>query len=169
MSRGDRLDESGKPRPAQVVPFPPRPTAPGAPMVGGEGVPAPSQAGALSHVVPSSGELWATLSVLGYIVEGDEGLRGRLRDLSFDPVSGEIRYALVGVGGVLGVGERLVAISWSLLRFCSRRGVVTAPLRRADVSRARAITIADLRALGVARPGRWCARIGRDDGVDAVY
>lgn len=108
--------------------------------------------------------------MLGCVVEGLDGLQGRLRDLSFDPESGEIRYALVGVGGFFGFGERLVAISWRVLQFRGPRGVMAAPLRRSDLSRARKLTAADLRALGVVRlPRRLRAMVRRDDSADAAY
>lgn len=81
--------------------------------------------------------LVAIRSVIGRPVHGREGLRGRLRDLSFDDCSGKFLYAHIGLGGLLGFGENLVVISWSLLRFEPRRQAFWAPLSLADVRRAR--------------------------------
>lgn len=41
---------------------------------------------------------------------------GEIGDLLFDPKSGEIRYAIVEVGGFLGVGEDDRVVPWSLIR-----------------------------------------------------
>ncbi len=45
----------------------------------------------------------------------DEKL-GELTDIVFDAVSGQIIYGVLSVGGLLGVGEKLFAVPWSLLR-----------------------------------------------------
>ena len=41
---------------------------------------------------------------------------GKIHDLMIDLDSGRIAYAVLGYGGVLGVGEKLFAIPWGLLK-----------------------------------------------------
>ena len=94
------------------------------------------------------------------------------RGLTIDQASTAVFVYLFasGVGGFFGFGERLVAISWRVLQFRGPRGVMAAPLRRSDLSRARKLTAADLRALGVVRlPRRLRAMVRRDDSADAAY
>jgi sporulation protein YlmC with PRC-barrel domain len=42
---------------------------------------------------------------------------GDIKDLVLDPLSGNIVYAVVSYGGVLGMGSKLFAIPWSVLRW----------------------------------------------------
>jgi len=41
---------------------------------------------------------------------------GDLKDIVFDTASGQIVYAVMASGGVLGVGEKLFAVPWNALR-----------------------------------------------------
>lgn len=41
---------------------------------------------------------------------------GDIDDIVLDPRTGQIRYAVVSVGGFLGVGDRLVAVPWKTLQ-----------------------------------------------------
>lgn len=113
--------------------------------------------------------LLAVCSAIGRVVEG-QGVRGRLRDLSFDVRSGEISYALVSLGGVLGLGARLIALPWSLLWFDTRRQLYVVPVSASDLRRARRITAIDLKALGVVRlPHRLRLSLGHDDFCTPTY
>lgn len=117
----------------------------------------------------TSARLLAARSAIGRAVQG-RGVRGRLRDLSFDVRSGEISYALVSLGGWLGVGARLVALPWSLMRFDPARKAYAVPVSPSDLRRARKITAVDLEALGVVRlPHRLRAALGRDDFCTPAY
>ena len=40
---------------------------------------------------------------------------GKIEDLAVDPRSGEIRYAALGVGGFLGIGEKMFPVPWEKL------------------------------------------------------
>lgn len=42
---------------------------------------------------------------------------GGIKDLVLDPINGNIVYAVVSYGGVLGMGSKLFAIPWSVLRW----------------------------------------------------
>lgn len=50
------------------------------------------------------------------VVNGDGVELGVLEHLMLDVAAGRIAYAVVARGGVLGIGERLYAIPWPLLR-----------------------------------------------------
>lgn len=41
---------------------------------------------------------------------------GKINDLVFDPTSGKISYAVVSIGGVLGVGDKLIAVPVTSLK-----------------------------------------------------
>jgi hypothetical protein len=91
----------------------PEPQAPSAPS---------SAAGALStppgeidaEVKPLDGSV---VSVLGKKVQGAKGEDlGRVVDVLADS-SGRVRVAVIEFGGFLGVGNRRIAVDWSLLRF----------------------------------------------------
>lgn len=44
---------------------------------------------------------------------------GGIKDLVLDPASGHVVYAVVSFGGVLGMGNKLFAIPWSVLQWNS--------------------------------------------------
>ena len=52
---------------------------------------------------------------------------GTLSELMLDPASGRVVYAALAVGGLLGVGERLVAVPWSAFTVAAD-GAVTVSL-----------------------------------------
>jgi hypothetical protein len=57
------------------------------------------------------------LSILGKRIKGPDGEDlGRVVDVLAD-ASGRVRIAIIDFGGFLGVGDRRIAVEWSLLRF----------------------------------------------------
>ena len=50
----------------------------------------------------------------------DEKL-GEITDIMIDVPSGRVAYAVMSVGGVLGLGDKLMAIPWSALRLDTER------------------------------------------------
>lgn len=56
--------------------------------------------------------------IIGTDVKNPKGENlGDIKDLVLDPESGQIVYAVVSYGGVLGMGSKLFAIPWSVLRW----------------------------------------------------
>jgi sporulation protein YlmC with PRC-barrel domain len=55
---------------------------------------------------------------------------GDLKDIMLDTARGEIVYAVLASGGVLGVGEKLFAVPWSALRIEGDNLVLDASLDR---------------------------------------
>ena len=65
--------------------------------------------------------------VNGTDVYGQDGAKvGKIEDLAIDKESGLVAYAIIGFGGLLGVGERYAPVPWSVLRYdTEKRGYVT--------------------------------------------
>lgn len=50
---------------------------------------------------------------------------GSVEDIAIDKVSGQVAYAILGFGGILGLGERYFPVPWSVLRYdINREGYV---------------------------------------------
>jgi hypothetical protein len=76
--------------------------------------PPPAAVGGEPRVQPIAS---ISLSVLGKKVHGEKGEDlGRLVDILAD-AQGRVRVAVIESGGFLGVGNRRVAVDWSLLKF----------------------------------------------------
>jgi hypothetical protein len=57
-------------------------------------------------------------AVIGARVKNAEGKDlGEIDQLVIDPSSGQVSHAVIGVGGLAGVGETKVVVKWSDLRF----------------------------------------------------
>jgi hypothetical protein len=101
------------PKPKRKSAPKPQPPASSTPASGaGETVPPPSESDAEVRPIDSS-----IVSVLGKKVQGAKGEDlGRVVDVLAD-ARGRVRIAVIEFGGFLGVGDRRVAVDWSLLRF----------------------------------------------------
>jgi sporulation protein YlmC with PRC-barrel domain len=59
-------------------------------------------------------------SIVGHAVETRQGENvGHITDIVIDAVTGEVPYAVLGAGGVLGLGDKLVAIPWWILHLAA--------------------------------------------------
>ena len=69
------------------------------------------------------------------INEANEEL-GRLEHIVLDVVGGRVVYAVLGRGGVFGIGERLFAIPWNAFRLDASRNcmVLDVPRERLDAA-----------------------------------
>jgi sporulation protein YlmC with PRC-barrel domain len=66
---------------------------------------------------PESRHTIATRDIIGKKVMNIEGeTLGRIEELVIDAKSGHIAYAALSVGGLWGVGAKLLAVPWSSLR-----------------------------------------------------
>ena len=64
-------------------------------------------------------------SLIGRTVRNSAGENlGKVEDLVIDPSTGAISFAVLSFGGLLGVGDKLVAIPWSALELSSGRDYV---------------------------------------------
>jgi sporulation protein YlmC with PRC-barrel domain len=46
---------------------------------------------------------------------------GKMEDLMIDPQTGKIRYVILGRGGLLGIGEKLVPVPWKAINVSSEK------------------------------------------------
>lgn len=76
-----------------------------------------TQASELSSSVVKSSE------VIGVSVESPENEKlGKIEELVIDKVNGNVRYAVLSFGGILGMGEKLFALPWKILKYNNDRG-----------------------------------------------
>ena len=69
--------------------------------------------------------------VQGTAVYSVEGARlGHVEDVMLHKVSGQVAFAVLSFGGVLGLGERLTPLPWSVLTYDMERGGYLAPQSR---------------------------------------
>jgi hypothetical protein len=70
-----------------------------------------------------TGSLISSKKVEGTSVENPEGESlGSIRDVMIDKISGQIAYAVLKYGSVLGIGGKLFALPWEVLEYDPRRG-----------------------------------------------
>src|SRR5215813_1151152 len=61
-------------------------------------------------------DIYRASKVIGADVENPQGEKlGDIRDIVLDPATGRIRYAVLGSGGFLSLGEKYFAIPWAAL------------------------------------------------------
>ena len=79
-------------------------------------------------------------SMIGSLVKGADGKDlGKINQLMVDPRDGKIVYAVVAVGGMLGVGEKLVAVPWNAVKLSQAQGKLIATIDRALLEQAPAM------------------------------
>ena len=104
----------------------------------------------------SSGHTAAILAskVKGTAVYNNGGERiGTVEDIVLDKMSNNIMFAVLGSGGVLGMGEKYRPIPWSVLDYDSDKGGYVVPLDKRTLEDAPAYRMEDLT---------------RDDGKGAI-
>lgn len=77
----------------------------------------------------------ATSFLARTVVDSDGEMLGSISDFMLDLERGRIAYAVIAVGGIMGIGERLFAVPWGALRplgqqfvlECKRAALETAP------------------------------------------
>jgi sporulation protein YlmC with PRC-barrel domain len=75
-------------------------------------------------------------------VEGTEVRRlngnkiGRIERVMIDKVSGNVAYAVLSFGGLLGFGEKHLPVPWGILKYDLSLGAYTVPLSDEDLAKA---------------------------------
>jgi sporulation protein YlmC with PRC-barrel domain len=77
-----------------------------------------------------------------YNAAGDE--IGTIEDVMLEKTSNGIMFAVIGVGGFLGIGEKFHAVPWSVLDYDPERGGYVVPFTRDQLSGAPAYSIDEL-------------------------
>jgi sporulation protein YlmC with PRC-barrel domain len=90
--------------------------------------------------------------VLGTSVKNVDGQRvGEIEDVVLDKLSDRIMFAIVGMGGFLGIGEKYHPLPWSLLHYDEDADAYVVPFTKDQLMAAPAHTIQELtRGDGVA-------------------
>ena len=82
-------------------------------------------------------DLISAVKVIGSDVHSVEGIRlGTVTDIMIDALSGLARYAVLSVGGFLGVGDKLAAVPLQALRLDGSRQRFTLPINNTAFTKA---------------------------------
>jgi len=100
-----------------------------------------------NHMPTASGHTTAILAskVKGTPVYNAQGEKvGTVEDIVLDKTSNNIMFAVLGTGGVLGVGEKYRPIPWSVLDYDQKMGGYVVPLDRKGLDNAPDYRMEDL-------------------------
>ena len=61
---------------------------------------------------------------------------GKIEDVAIEKTSGEVAYAILSFGGVLGIGARYHPVPWRLLKYDADKGAYVIPMDKADLEKA---------------------------------
>ena len=81
---------------------------------------------------------------------------GHIEDVVLDKQSDHIMFAALGIGGMLGVGEKFIPIPWSMLDYSEDKGGYVTPLTHELISKAPTYHIRDL----TKNDGEWAKMRG---------
>jgi sporulation protein YlmC with PRC-barrel domain len=73
---------------------------------------------------------------------------GHIEDLSIEKQTGIVRYGLISFGGLLGLGDRIHPVPWSLLHYDVGQAGYVVPLTKDKLKDAPHYTAAELEAFG---------------------
>jgi sporulation protein YlmC with PRC-barrel domain len=91
---------------------------------------------ALSVDADSDAGLIGTSCLVGSAVRNHEGDDlGEVAEVMLDASSGQVSYAVLSFGGVLGVGTKLFAVPWSALTFDAEGGFIVLQVKKECLKR----------------------------------
>lgn len=61
---------------------------------------------------------------------------GKIEDIAIEKISGEVAYAILSFGGVLGIGAKYHPVPWRLLTYAPDRRAYTIPMEKAALQKA---------------------------------
>jgi sporulation protein YlmC with PRC-barrel domain len=61
---------------------------------------------------------------------------GKIEDVAIEKISGEVAYAILSFGGLLGLGAKYHPVPWRLLKYDTDKRAYTIPLDRAALEKA---------------------------------
>lgn len=80
---------------------------------------------------------------------------GKIEDVAIEKVSGQVAYAILQFGGVLGIGSKFHPVPWKLLKYDPEKRAYVVPLDKADLTGAPMIDETELSG--------WTDEATRDD------
>jgi hypothetical protein len=69
---------------------------------------------------------------------------GKIEDVAIEKVSGDVAYAILSFGGLLGIGEKYFPVPWKLLTYDVDRHAYIVPLDKAAIENAPTIDESEL-------------------------
>jgi len=69
---------------------------------------------------------------------------GKIEDVAIEKVSGEVAYAILSFGGVLGLGAKYHPVPWRLLKYDTEKRAYVVPLDKDDLTKAPTIDETEL-------------------------
>lgn len=69
---------------------------------------------------------------------------GKIEDVAIEKVSGEVAYAILSFGGLLGIGAKYHPVPWRLLEYDPDRRAYVIPLEKDDLEKAPTIDESEL-------------------------
>jgi sporulation protein YlmC with PRC-barrel domain len=78
------------------------------------------------------------------VKDADGNSLGKIEDVMLDKLDNSIMFAVVGFGGVLGIGEKFHPLPWSVLDFDPDQSAYVVPFTKEQLKAAPADTIQEL-------------------------
>lgn len=69
---------------------------------------------------------------------------GKIEDVAIEKVSGEVAYAILSFGGLLGIGSKYHPVPWRLLKYDPDQRAYVIPLEKDDLEKAPTIDESEL-------------------------
>jgi sporulation protein YlmC with PRC-barrel domain len=69
---------------------------------------------------------------------------GKIEDVAIEKVSGEVAYAILSFGGVMGMGAKYHPVPWKLLKYDTEKRAYVVPLKKGDLDKAPTIDETEL-------------------------
>jgi len=80
---------------------------------------------------------------------------GKIEDVAIEKVSGDVAYAILSHGGILGIGAHYHPVPWKLLKYDTDQRAYVVPMEKADLEAAPGIDETELSG--------WNDELSRDD------
>ena len=61
---------------------------------------------------------------------------GKIEDVAIEKVSGDVAYAILSFGGLLGIGAKYHPVPWKLLKYDTEKRAYVIPMDKADLEKA---------------------------------
>jgi len=93
------------------------------------------------------------------VLNEDGWMIGRIKDLSIDRETGQVECGIVGFGGILGMGNKLLAIPWAELRYDPHHKGFVVSISEDDLRKAPHYDAYELEEFGGSHPEEKAAKV----------